>query len=360
MKRKILLIDLWGVGDLTFASSLLREALNAGDEVHLLGKSYASALLAPTFPELHFIPFDAPWTRFRGKYRLWNWNWPELSTLILRLRHEHYDVGVSVRNDPRDHVLSALAGTRARYGFATKGSGVFLTHPVRRSLQRKQHKVEDWRDIGTALGVPNMRTADPYLNPTAYRSPRIDALLTGVHKPLLCLHTGARIPVRRWPEPYFEEIIRRLRGSFDFHLVLIPDPDGYGKGLAPLADGVACDLKLGELVDLLGRSNLLLCNDSGPGHLAAACGRPTIAMFGPTDPDWFRPWGPLQKVVIRDICPLRPCFDYCRFAEPRCMTKLLPVDAWEEICGHILLLVKQGVIPESLNKALASVPSFPQ
>jgi heptosyltransferase-2 len=131
---------------------------------------------------------------------------------------------------------------------------------------------------------------------------------------------------------------------FDFHLALIPDPDGYGMGLAPLADSVVPPLSVSELVDVLGRVQLLICNDSGPGHLAASCGRPAIVVFGPTDPDWFRPWGDLHHLVIRDICPWRPCFDYCKFREPYCMTKLLPDAAWPEIREHIESLNRRGVI----------------
>jgi heptosyltransferase-2 len=109
-------------------------------------------------------------------------------------------------------------------------------------------------------------------------------------------------------------------------------------------------LTVGELVHVMGRMDLLLCNDSGPGHLAASCGRPAIVMFGPTDPDWFRPFGDIHRVIIRDICEWRPCFDYCKFPEPYCMTKLLPDDAWPEICEHVRGLIARGVLAERLVK----------
>ena len=99
---------------------------------------------------------------------------------------------------------------------------------------------------------------------------------------------------------------------------------------------------------MLGRVDLILCNDSGPGHLAASCGRPALPIFGPTDPDWFRPWGDIQQIIIRDICPWRPCFDYCKFDRPYCMTKLLPESAWPEIHEHLLSLIQRGVLPKRL------------
>ena len=350
MKRKILILELWGVGDTTFSTTLLREACSSEDEVHLVGKGFVRPLLEPTFPNLRISAFNAPWTRFRCKYHLWRWNWLELFALIWRLRKEHYDVAVSARSDPRDHLLMCLIGARKRYGFPRRGSSVFLTQSVARSHRRKQHKVEDWRDIGSALGFPNMPQAVPYLHASLYRSARIDALLAGVEKPVFCLHAGSGNTVRRWPVAYLKELIGRLRREFDFHLILIPDLDGFGSQLAPLADGVANALTITELVNLLGRSHLLLCNDSGPGHIAVACGRPVIVFFGPGYLEWFRPWGDQHKVVVRDICPHRPCFDYCRFAEPFCMTKLLPEEVWPEVREHLLHLANQGTVPPSVLK----------
>ncbi len=332
-RPKLLLLEFWGFGDLTFATTLIGEASKDWD-ITVVGKGYARPLLAATFPALCFETYDPPWTVFRGKYKLWKWDWSALIRLIARLRRGRFDAAVSVRQDPRDHLLMWLTGARRRVGFPRGASGVLLTECARRSRE-KQHRVEDWRDLGAAMGLRGMESAAPFLDRARYRTERVDSLLEGVSKPLICLHAGARIAVRRWPEAYFATILRNLRALYDFHLVLIPDPDGYGSGLAALSDSVAPALSAPEFVDLLGRVDLLVCNDSGPGHIAASCGRPTISIFGPTDPDWFRPWGDNHQVVIRDICPLRPCFDYCQFPEPYCLTKLLPETVWPEIRQHV-------------------------
>lgn len=353
------MLELWGLGDLTFSTPLLRAAVERYD-VTLVGKPHAKPLLAATFPSINFIAYDAPWTAYRGKYRLWAWRWPLLLGLIGRLRRMRFDAAVSVRNDPRDHVLMWLFDVRERFGFPWK-RGRFINRPVTRT-NPKQHKVEDWRDLGTALGFPGMAAAAPLLDHPAYRSEKVDALLAPQRasgRPLVVLHPGARIHVRRWPEAYFAEIVRRLRGVFDFHLALVPDPDGYGMGLAPLCDEVLPTLGVQELVDVLGRVEFLLCNDSGPGHLASSCGRPAVVVFGPTDPDWFRPWGPDHYLVIRDICPWRPCFDYCLFREPYCMTKLMPDAAWPGIVAHLRDLQERGVLAKSLTRDVTAVTAHP-
>jgi heptosyltransferase-2 len=345
-RPRLLVLEFWGLGDLTFATPFLRAARERYD-ITLVGKEHAAQLLQPSFPEVQFVAFDAPWSAYRGKYALWRWNWPELFRLFGRLRALHFDAAVSVRNDPRDHLFMLLAGARTRYGFPTRGSSAFLTHPLVRSSVR-QHKVEDWRDLGRVLGLPGMVDAAPRLEHERYRSAAVDEMLAGgSSRPIVCLHPGARINVRRWPEAYFCSLVEKLRAHFDFQLVLVPGPEGCGPALTALADFVLRPLSVPELVDVLGRVDLLLCNDSGPGHIAAACGRPVIPIFGPTNPDWFRPWGDQHHVVIRDLCPWRPCFDYCKFSEPYCMTKLLPERVWPEIRDHLRALVDRGLLPRA-------------
>jgi len=345
-RPKLLILELWGLGDLTFSTPVLRAAIERYD-VTLVGKAHAQPLLAPTFPGIHFRSFDAPWSAYRDKYKLWTWRWSELLSLLAQLRGEQFDAAVSVRNDPRDHFFLWMTGARERYGFPVRGSSVFLTHPLLRSRE-KQHKVEDWRDIGIALGFSGIQSASPELEHARYRSPLVTDLLGSVTKPIVCLHPGARIAVRRWAERNFAYVVDRLRREYDFHLVLIPDPDGYGLGLSSIADTVLPPLNVTEMVDVLGRSEFLLCNDSGPGHIASCCGRPSIVVFGPTDPDWFRPWGDLHHLVIRDICPWRPCFDYCLFEEPHCMTKLQADKVWPEIHEHLHGLMGKGVLSRAL------------
>lgn len=356
MKRKILVLELWGLGDLTFSTVFLQSALQAGDEVHLLGKNHARALLEPSFPQVRFFSLEAGWTKFRHKYRLWRWNWRALLGLLKELRKERYDIVVSARNDPRDHLLMALIGARRKIGFPHRGARLLLTDRVKRSRGPAQHKVEDWRDLGEAAGFSGIRRVEPMLRHEAYRTSRLDLLFGEWKLPVVLLHAGARIPVRRWPAAYFETLIGLMRREFKFHLVLVPDPDGGGSSLSPLADVVLNDLALPELTDLMGRADLVLCNDSGPGHLAAAMRRPCLVFFGPTAPNWFRPWGEIHHLVIRDFCRHRPCFDYCRYSEPFCMTRLRPEIVWGEVRRQIHQLVFRGLVPQ----AILSAPPAPE
>lgn len=338
--KKLLVVELWGLGDLTLATTLLQPALDSY-EVHLLGKPHAAALLRSSYPKLRFIEWDAPWTAFTRKYEIWKWPWIKIFSVIRTLRREKFDVAVSVRKDPRDHLLMLLAGARERIGFSTKYSRHLLNRtafvpPVSR------HRVEDWRELNNMLGFG--RESFPRLSSSVGRTP---ADRGKNDRPLVVLHAGARISVRRWPEKYFAAIIQQMREQFSFDLTLVPDPDGYGTGLTSLADSVAPKLTIEELMALLRQANLLICNDSGPMHLAAAVGTPTLAFFGPTDSRVFGPWGVHHKIIARDLCVYRPCFDYCRFAENYCLTRLTPDEVWPEIRAHLVTLVDARLLPKA-------------
>jgi ADP-heptose:LPS heptosyltransferase len=327
---KVLLLELWGLGDAVLMTTALRPLLAAGASVTVLAKPATIELLRPSYPAAEFISLTAPWTAFRGKDRLASWPWRELAQVVRECRRRRFDAAASVRNDPRDHLLMFLFGARRRVGFPRRGSGLLLTR--RLAASRTAHRVDLWREVGRAvLGEkPDgslLTGARPHLSVGAYgpQPPRRD------NRPLLALHCGAKMAVRRWDEGYFATLVRHLRQEGDFHLALFPDTDGYGLGLLPLADSCHEGLSLPHLVRELAACDALICNDSGPGHIAAAFDRPVLAIFGPGDPCRFPPYGEKNHIVIRDICPYRPCYDNCRFPEPICLTRLLPETVWPEV-----------------------------
>jgi len=76
LKPKLLIFELWGLGDLVIATPFL-QAAREKYQVTLVAKPYAVELGARFWPEVEVIPFVASWTAFQGKYRLWKWPWRE-------------------------------------------------------------------------------------------------------------------------------------------------------------------------------------------------------------------------------------------------------------------------------------------
>jgi ADP-heptose:LPS heptosyltransferase len=94
---------------------------------------------------------------------------------------------------------------------------------------------------------------------------------------------------------------------------------------------VVAPASVNGLLALIERAGLFVGNDSGPGHLAALSGLPTFSVFGPQLPEWFAPLHPQGECVDGKPCPYKPCSDYCRFAEPICMTRLSEDEVWARL-----------------------------
>jgi ADP-heptose:LPS heptosyltransferase len=319
VKPKLLIIELWGLGDLVIATPFIRAAAER-HEVTLLAKPYALELQPRLWPGVKVAVFNAPWTSFTDKYQLWRWPWRELFRLRQVLAGEQFAVGLSARWDPRDHLLLQFFGARQRLGFPRLRSQGLLTRPLARPGPLAHH-YEYWRTVGQALGIElpaREQLAMPAGNPAS-----------GV-----LIHSGARLPARVWPLEHCRQIVRRLREK-NLRVQVACDPDQANWWRNHDEPAVACPRTVTELLALIDQAGRFIGNDSGPGHLAAFCGVPTLTIFGPQLPEWFAPLHPQAEWITGRACPYRPCSDYCRYATPRCITELTVDEVWPRLENFI-------------------------
>lgn len=301
------MIELWGLGDLVIATPFLRAASRAY-EVTLLAKPYAADLRPRFWPEVKVEEFVAPWTAFRKKYVLWKWPWRKLWKLRA-LRRPPFDLGLSARWDPRDHLLLTLLRVRRRLGFPRLHSQTFLNDPLPRP-DPLSHRYENWRVLGAQIGID--------LPPREKLPPASPAPRSGRNEVLV--HTGAGQPVRVWPLDRYHALVRRLV-SCGYRVRLACDADQRPWWARAGVAEVTAPGSVTELIALIDRAGAFVGNDSGPAHLAAACGVPTFTIFGPQLPEWFAPLHPRGVALEGKPCPYKPCSDYCRWPEPYCMVK---------------------------------------
>ncbi len=294
-RPRLLVVELWGVGDVALAVPFLRVAARHV-RVSLVAKPHAEPLVRRFCPEIELIPFTAPWTAFRGKYRLHRWSWLEFSALLCGLHHRRFAAAVSARPDPRDHVLMATAGVKLRAGFPRAGSTLLLTDPLARPS--RPHRSEYWKNLAACFG---------------WTLPAVEKPQTGASH-LLVIHTGAAQPTRQWPPERFAEIAARLRAG--------------GRKVTLLDGGTG---GLDELLPLLATADHFIGNDSGPGHLAALLGVPTFTIFGAQLPEHFSPVHPAAAWIEGAPCPFKPCNDYCRFARPHCILDVTVDEVWNRL-----------------------------
>lgn len=320
MKPKLLVVELWGLGDLVIATPFLRAACEKY-EVTLLAKPYAKDLQTRFWSGVKVLPFVAPWTAFTHKYRLLSWPWLQMFRLQRQLAGERFEVGLSARwGDPRDHLLLKLARAKARLGFPRLGSRRFLTQALSRP-DPTMHRYENWRVLGRALSL-ELPGREKLELPPGRRGGEI------------LIHTGAGQAVRVWPLERYRTLAARLRQEL-YRVQVACDPDQREWWEEAGEKNLAMPRAVAELLALMDRSSAFIGNDSGPGHLAAFCGVPTFTIFGPQLPEWFAPLNPASEWLEGKACPYKPCKDYCRFGLPVCTVNSSEEEVWTRVQSFV-------------------------
>ena len=291
----LLVLELWGLGDVALALPFIRAA-SAHARVTLVARPHAAPLVRWVAPEVDFVPLTAPWTAHRGKYRLHRWPWRELTALLRGLRRRRFTAAVSVRPDPRDHLLLALTGATMRVGFPRAGSSLFLTNAL--PPPADPHRSAAWAALAQRFNW-TLPPGGQRLNDS---------------QGAIVIHTGAAQPERRWPVARFTEIATRLRAAG--RTVTVLDENSGG---------------LDDLLAVLARAERFIGNDSGPGHVAALLGVPTFTVMGSSTGALFHPVHPQAAWIDGAPCPHKPCRDFCRFDRPHCIQDLAFDDVWRQL-----------------------------
>ncbi|MEE2682277.1 MAG: glycosyltransferase family 9 protein [Planctomycetota bacterium] len=278
--RDLLIVMPSWVGDIVMATPALR-ALAQG-----LPDTTISATIRPG---LTAILDGAPWLQ-------------ELTTASLRgslgpwkdarrlARHEPEAV-LLLPNSLRSGLFARLMGCSRRIGFAGQGRGLLLTDAIPRP--RTNHPtttLEDYVTLveqGFGLTVEDRR---PQLWTTRDQEEEAERILAGIEGPTIVFNPGANRVDKRWHAGHFARLADELRSRYPHTILLNGSPaeqpilEQIERSAAPgLINLPARGGSLGALKAILRRSDLLVTNDTGPRHLAAAFGTPSVVLFGPTD-----------------------------------------------------------------------------
>ncbi len=262
---------------------------------------------------------------------------------IRAVRAGRFDTVVDLQGLLRSALLGWISGAPARIGFANgrEGSPWFYTERVP-VPSPSMHAVDRYLLTAQYLGADpgEVKPSDFSLPHDAQAEARVEVLLAAgdvqAGATLVAMNPSARWNTKRWPLESFAAVGDRLQQDGAARVVLIGGHDERHVGMKVMRAmrTVPIDLigqtTLKELIVLLRRARLLVTNDSGPMHLAAAVGTPVIALFGPTDPARTGPYG-AGHTVLRSGVPCSPCFSRrCTNAiELECLTSIRPENVIE-------------------------------
>ena len=237
--------------------------------------------------------------------------------LVAELRRGRYDLAVLFQKAFEAAALAFLAGARLRVGYAADHRTTLLTHPLPLPPQGTHH-VDVFLGLVRFLGCP-VRDKVPVFHLDAAARANAESILKDAGRderaPLLAIHPGASKEPRAWHPDRFADLGNRLSRAADAQVVLLGGP-GDRPSLQTIASRLPARLALlparpvsiKEMGGILERCRLFIGNDSGPMHIAAALGVPTVGIFGPGSPERTAPLAPAGRLqVVRKPYPCSPC-----------------------------------------------------
>ncbi|AKJ30604.1 glycosyltransferase family 9 protein [Caldimonas brevitalea] len=336
--RRVLAVRLDNLGDVlmtTPALAAIKQSLPGAHLTLLCSKSGAAAV--PHLADVDdAIVYDAPWVKGGGAPRS-----PEADlAMIERLREGCYDAAVIFTVYTQTALPAAmmcrLAGIPLRLAHCRENPYDLLSDWVADPdpLQGIRHEVERQLALVASVGL---YTADDRMRfqcrpeDTAGLAVKLERLGVSPHERLVVVHPGATAASRRYPAPQFGQAAELVASGGDCRIVFSGGADEEALILTAQSQmqrpslSLAGQLTLGEFAALLQRARLLMSNNSGPVHIAAALGTPVVDLYALTNPQ-HTPWRVAARVLNHDV-PCRNCLkSVCPQGHHDCLRKVEPQD----------------------------------
>lgn len=331
--RRVALVKPSALGDVVHALPVLSALRRRYPDAHItwvVNASYAPLLAG--HPDLDdTLTFDrgagrAGWRRAAGSF----------ARFARELRRRRFDLVLDLQGLLRSGLMAFATGARRRVGLSTsrEGAAAFYTDVVEVAGDRDRlHAVDRCWAMAEALGAGGA--------PREFRVPLAPEArawaaerLHGLPRPWLAVGPGSRWPTKRWPPAHFAELVRRAQSRHGGTAVLVGGGEEADLAAAVRAGivGPALDLSgrttLPRLAAVLAAADVVVANDTGPLHLAAALGRPVVAPYTCTNVRRSGPYavgGAVETTVWCAGSYRRRC------GRMECMAELTPDRLWPKL-----------------------------
>jgi lipopolysaccharide heptosyltransferase II len=335
---KILILKPSSLGDVIQALPVLRLLkLHFRDAEIFWWIDSALAALLENDPDLSGI------VRFERKRWGKPQHWPEMFRSIRWLRAQKFDLVIDLQCLARSGAFAWLANGKFLVGLDEVREGARGFYDL--AVPRKNfytHAVDWYLSVLPPLGVP-VHQNFTWLPERQEISAAVKTKWKTDSACWIALQPGARWENKRWPSAYFAELVRRLAGTFPdvrFAILGSGEDQPLGEVISRAAPERCLNLcgatSLPEMIEWIRRCDLMVTNDTGPMHAAAALGKPMVALFGPTEPRRTGPYGQLENVLRIDL-PCSPCLkSFCTWKNPNeCLTALSPALVFERVQKYL-------------------------
>ncbi|MBN2254567.1 MAG: glycosyltransferase family 9 protein [Deltaproteobacteria bacterium] len=261
----------------------------------------------------------------------------EIRSFLSELRDRRYDLVIDFHGLLKSSVIVLLSRGKRKLGYDSlqELSGLFLTEKIFEDMTK--HAVDRYLDfiryLGGHVGTPEFPIpADPDIDA------RVTALLrtNGIDRgePFVAINPVAYWETKLWTNEGFARLCDRIVTELDTAVVFTGGTDDtviddIRSRMEQPSESLEGQTTLQDLACLYKRASVVVSTDSGPMHIAAAMGTPTVALFGPTDPSRTGPYG-IGHCVVRKDMPCSPCF-LKKCNSMRCMTEITVEEVFEAV-----------------------------
>ena len=316
--KRVLCVRLDALGDVLMTTPALRALKHAvpGRELTLLTSSAGAAAARHLRDVDHVLIYDhAPWMKHGRSPTV-----AATQSITETLRAENFDAAVVFSVYSQSALPAAMlcwqAGIPLRLAYARENPYHLLTdwEPEREPATLLRHEVQRQLDLVASIGA---HTTDTSMDFRLHAQDDAQAMRVlhdaGVHvaREWIVVHPGASAASRRYPIEHYAAALQRLTQSDDRQMLITGGPDEIAlvQALAlqvPGATALASALRIGELGCVIARAALLISNNTGPAHIAAALGTPVVDLYALTNPQ-HTPWQVPNRVLSHDV-PCRYCY----------------------------------------------------
>ena len=302
--RSILVVEPKNIGDVVLTLPFLAQLRKVFPHARttMLSNPFARVLFEGTGLVDEFIDTDLDWTEEATRYNPFAYKWRELWRLRRELPPRRFDLVFKCAMHIKEHIVLGISGGDRRIAYAFGDGDRVLTDAIR-VADPNLPKSADWLHLLDSF-EPFPKTEPPRLRISEAERRWAEEFLrsrgiSGATK-IIGVHPGASIPRKRWPLDRFREVVQALARRSDARVLVFVDPQDYGASLGEIESVVSAKVGMRQLMALIERCALLVCNDSGPMHLAGALGVPTVAIFGSGINRWFAPLGEGHHLITRE------------------------------------------------------------
>lgn len=256
-----------------------------------------------------------------------------------KLHQGNFDLAVDMQGLFRSGLIAFLSGAPVRVGFsnARELAPLFYTHKVDAPLHL--HAVDRNLKLAVSFGCKNQEINFP-LNISQEAQQEASEFLRknqlDNRQPVITFVPGARWEKKRWPSQSFSRLGDFLSKELRAGIIVTGSRQEEGlihkiRSNMKNSSSEAAGFSLQKLAALLSKSDVVVTNDSGPMHIAAAVGTPVIALFGPTYPARTGPYTKKRIIIHKDM-ECVPCFRKpCSQDSFECMESITVKEVFEEV-----------------------------